>query len=67
MATSGPGLLALVRLMIVMMEKRMTELMADLKFRLVMQSSIVGLVTKPETSTQISDVTCPFELPANSV
>ncbi|WVR07461.1 hypothetical protein IAU60_004502 [Kwoniella sp. DSM 27419] len=39
----------------------------DLKFRLVLRMSIVGLVSHPEISTQISDVTCPFELPSNSV
>ncbi|GFZ49453.1 hypothetical protein JCM24511_07573 [Saitozyma sp. JCM 24511] len=39
----------------------------DLKLRLVVQMSILGLVGHPEASTQISDVTCPFELPANSV
>jgi len=39
----------------------------DLKFRLVVRMSIIGLVTHPETSTQISDVACPFELPGNSV
>ncbi|KAI9637345.1 uncharacterized protein MKK02DRAFT_23934 [Dioszegia hungarica] len=38
-----------------------------LRLRLVLTSNIVGLVTKPETSTQISDVTCPFELSSNSV
>ncbi|WWD18980.1 hypothetical protein CI109_103437 [Kwoniella shandongensis] len=39
----------------------------DLKFRLVLRMSIMGLVNHPEQSTQISDVTCPFELPGNSV
>lgn len=39
----------------------------DLKFRLVLKSSIVGLVTQPEASTQLSDITCPFQLPSNSV
>ncbi|EIW67321.1 hypothetical protein TREMEDRAFT_33878 [Tremella mesenterica DSM 1558] len=39
----------------------------DLKFRLVLKMSIIGLVTHPEQSTQISDVACPFELPASSV
>lgn len=39
----------------------------DLKFRLVLKMSIVGLVSKPSVTTQISDVTCPFELPVNSV
>ncbi|WVQ81916.1 hypothetical protein IAT38_004043 [Cryptococcus sp. DSM 104549] len=39
----------------------------NLKFRLVLKMSIVGLTKKPEMSTQIGDITCPFELPANSV
>mgnify|MGYP006876493215 CR=1 FL=1 len=39
----------------------------DLKFRLELRMSIVGLVTKPFSQTQISDVTCPFELPTDSV
>ena len=29
--------------------------------------SIVGLVSKPFSQTQISDVACPFELPADGV
>lgn len=40
---------------------------ADLKFRLVVRMSIVGLVNLPEASTQLSNIACPFELPANSV
>lgn len=39
----------------------------DLKLRLVLKMSIVGLVTKPAVTTQISDVACPFELPVTSV
>ncbi|WVQ99938.1 hypothetical protein IAU59_007081 [Kwoniella sp. CBS 9459] len=39
----------------------------DLKLRLVLRMSIVGLTTHPETSTQISSVACPFELPADGV
>ncbi|WWC63214.1 uncharacterized protein I303_105814 [Kwoniella dejecticola CBS 10117] len=39
----------------------------DLKFRLVLKISIVGLTNKPEISTQISDIECPFELGVNSV
>ncbi|KAK8854871.1 hypothetical protein IAR55_003610 [Kwoniella newhampshirensis] len=39
----------------------------DLKFRLALKMSILGLVNHPEQSTQISGVTCPFQLPSNSV
>ena len=42
-------------------------LMIDMKIRLILQSSIVGLTSKPEQSTQISDITCPFELSEQSV
>lgn len=40
---------------------------ADMKLRLEVRMSIIGLVTHPISETQISGVTCPFELPANSV
>jgi hypothetical protein len=43
------------------------ELMVDMKLRLVLESSIVGLTSKPAQSTQISDITCPFELSEQSV
>ena len=39
----------------------------DLKFRLELKMDIVGLVSKPFSQTQISNVPCPFELPENSV
>ncbi|WWC90773.1 uncharacterized protein L201_005710 [Kwoniella dendrophila CBS 6074] len=39
----------------------------DLKLRLLLKMSIVGLTNHPEISTQISDIACPFELGANSV
>ncbi|ORY35457.1 hypothetical protein BCR39DRAFT_461648, partial [Naematelia encephala] len=39
----------------------------DLKFRLEVKMHIIGLVTKPVSETQISDVACPFELAGNSV
>lgn len=38
-----------------------------LQFRLVLRMSIVGLVSHPEVSTQINDLACRFELPADSV
>lgn len=39
----------------------------DLKLRLELRMSIVGLVGTHFSQTQISDVTCPFELPADGV
>ncbi|TYJ56118.1 hypothetical protein B9479_003228 [Cryptococcus floricola] len=39
----------------------------DLKFRLVLEMSIVGLVKKTSTTLEISDVTCPFELASDGV
>lgn len=39
----------------------------SLTVKMILKSSIVGLVTKPETGSQIGDVACPFELPGNSV
>jgi len=39
----------------------------DLKFRLELKMSIVGLVKQTYSQTQISDVTCPFELPSDGV
>ncbi|WVQ74862.1 hypothetical protein IAR50_004469 [Cryptococcus sp. DSM 104548] len=39
----------------------------DLKFRLVLEMSIVGLTKKTSTTLEISDVTCPFELAADGV
>jgi len=39
----------------------------DLKFRLELRMSIIGLVSHPFSETQISGVACPFELPADSV
>lgn len=47
--------------------KEGSELMIDMKLRLVLESSIVGLTSKPAQSTQISDITCPFELSEQSV
>ncbi|KAL7423410.1 hypothetical protein Q5752_000990 [Cryptotrichosporon argae] len=39
----------------------------DLKFRLEIRQSIIGMATHATTETQITDVTCPFELPSDSV
>ncbi|WRT68339.1 uncharacterized protein IL334_005315 [Kwoniella shivajii] len=39
----------------------------DLKLRLILRMSIVGILHHPEISTQISGVECPFELGVNSV
>lgn len=39
----------------------------SLSVKMVVKSSIVGLVTRPETGSQVGDVACPFELPSNSV
>jgi hypothetical protein len=46
---------------------RVCWLRVDMKLRLVLESSIVGLTSKPAQSTQISDITCPFELSEQSV
>jgi hypothetical protein len=70
----GLGQLDLVRLfflftsfLIRLVYRWRTELMVDMKLRLVLESSIVGLTSKPAQSTQISDITCPFELSEQSV
>ncbi|KAL0249839.1 hypothetical protein I308_103141 [Cryptococcus tetragattii IND107] len=39
---------------------------SDLKLKLLLKMSIVGLTKKPLTSTLISGVTCPFELSADN-
>ncbi|OXC69131.1 hypothetical protein AYX13_02421 [Cryptococcus neoformans] len=40
---------------------------SDLKLKLLLKMSIVGLTKKPQTSALISGIACPFELSADSV
>ena len=37
-----------------------------LKFRLLLEMTILGLPTKHSASTQVSDADCPIELPSNA-
>lgn len=37
-----------------------------LKFRLLIQMNIIGLISTRSTSAQISDADCPVELPLNA-
>ena len=61
------GLVPLGQVCLIISQESLPDHHTDLKFRIVLRMSIIGVVTHPEMSTQISDVACPFELPADSV